>query len=160
VSSAAEQGAISGKYFCPQGAVLYTKIRPALRKVALFEGECLCSADMYAIDPGPEINRHFLYFFLLTDAFSSYAELESLRVAMPKINRDALGAFPVPVPPLDEQRTIAEYCMGEEMKHRTCFDQVARSIERLKEYRVALITAFVAGTLRLANESDRLLEDA
>ena len=87
VTSAEEQGAISGKYFCPEGTVLYSKIRPALRKVALHDGECLCSADMYAIGPGPDLIREFLFYFLLTDAFTSYAELEPLRVAMPKVNR-------------------------------------------------------------------------
>ncbi len=145
VSSAEEQGAISGKYLCPKGSVLYSKIRPALRKVALFDGECLCSADMYAINPSAEIDRHFLFFFLLTDAFSSYAELASLRVAMPKINRDALGAFPVLMPPINEQRAIAKHCMDEEAKHRICVDRVTRSIQQLEEYRAALITATVTG---------------
>jgi type I restriction enzyme S subunit len=147
VRSAEEQGAISGKYFCPEGAVLYSKIRPALRKVALFPGQCLCSADMYAIDPGADIDRHFLYFFLLTDAFSSYAELESLRVAMPKVNREALGTFPIPVPPMEEQCSIAEYCLAEDLKHLACIDQVTRSIQELEEYRAALITDAVTGKL-------------
>ena len=81
VTSAEAQGAISGKYLCPHGAVLYSKIRPALRKVALNAGTCLCSADMYAIVPGKDLIRTYLYYFLLTDAFTAYAELESLRVA-------------------------------------------------------------------------------
>ena len=73
VTSAEEQGAISGKYLCPEGAILYSKIRPALRKVALYDGECLCSADMYAIDSGRDLVREYLFYFLLTDAFTSYA---------------------------------------------------------------------------------------
>ena len=77
ITSAEEQGAISGKYYCPIGSVLYSKIRPALRKVAMYDGECLCSADMYAIDPGTHFDRRYLFYFLLTDAFTSYAELVS-----------------------------------------------------------------------------------
>ncbi len=40
--TSADQGAISGKYLCEQGDVLYSKIRPALRKVAVpaFQGAC------------------------------------------------------------------------------------------------------------------------
>jgi type I restriction enzyme, S subunit len=145
VSSAEEQGAISGKYFCPEGAVLYSKIRPALRKVALFESECLCSADMYAIDPGMYFERRYLFYFLLTDAFTAYAELESLRVAMPKVNRDALGAFPLPVPSLDEQTEIADYCLRVDQENRVAADQIKYSVDKLEEYRSALVTAAVTG---------------
>ncbi|MFJ5429434.1 restriction endonuclease subunit S [Pectobacterium actinidiae] len=145
VTSAEEQGAISGKYLCPVGSVLYSKIRPALRKVALYDAECLCSADMYAIDPGAHFNREYLFHFLLTDAFTSYAELESLRVAMPKVNREALGAFPLPMPSRKEQAQIAAYCQDSDQKHRQAGDQIKASIEMLEEYRAALITAAVTG---------------
>lgn len=145
VSSAEEQGAISGKYLCPEGTILYSKIRPALRKVAIYDSECLCSADMYAIDSGRDLIREYLFYFLLTDAFASYAELESLRVAMPKVNREALGAFPIPIPSCDEQREIALFCEEVDQDHREVTDRVRDSIERLEEYRTAQITAAVTG---------------
>ncbi|MDE8345842.1 MAG: restriction endonuclease subunit S [Acidocella sp.] len=147
VTSADEQGAISGKYLCPVGSILYSKIRPALRKVALYDGECLCSADMYAIDPGTHFDRTYLFYFLLTDAFTSYAELESLRVAMPKVNRDALGDFRLPVPSLDEQAQIASLCSKKDKQHHYAHEQVKKSIEKLEEYRSALITAAVTGKM-------------
>lgn len=147
VTTAEEQGAISGKYLCPPGSILYSKIRPALRKVALFEGVCLCSADMYAIDVNPHFVREYLFYFLLTDAFTSYAELESLRVAMPKVNREALGAFPLPFPDKQEQRRIATFCEETDHGHRDIADRVNASITRLEEYRTALITAAVTGNV-------------
>ena len=147
VTNAEEQGAISGKFLCPAGSILYSKIRPELRKVALYDGECLCSADMYAISPGRELVSEYLFYFLLTDAFTSYAELESLRVAMPKVNREALGAFPVPTPNRDEQRKIALFCEQVDLKHREATDRVRDSIERLEEYRTAQIAAAVTGQL-------------
>ncbi|WP_422385496.1 restriction endonuclease subunit S [Oceanicaulis alexandrii] len=145
ITSAEEQGAISGKYLCPPGSVLYSKIRPALRKVALYDAECLCSADMYAIDPGAHFDRQYLFYFLLTDAFTSYAELESLRVAMPKVNREALGAFPLPVPSRKEQSQIAAFCQDADQRHRHAGDQVRASIKVLEDYRAAIITAAVTG---------------
>lgn len=146
-TSAEEQGAISGKYFCPKGSVLYSKIRPSLRKVALFDGECLCSADMYAINPGPAFDRHYLFYFLLTDAFTSYAELESMRVAMPKINREALGSFFLPAPDLKEQRDISSHCYRLDMEIRETVDRILHSVEQLIEYRAALITSAVTGRM-------------
>lgn len=145
VASAGEQGAISGKYFCPEGAILYSKIRPALRKVALNDVECLCSADMYAIDPGCDLDRKYLFYFLLTDTFTSYAELESLRVAMPKVNREALGAFPIPVPRLDEQREIVRFCEGVDQDYSLVTDKIRESVVLLEEYRSAQIAVAVTG---------------
>ncbi|GKQ53190.1 restriction endonuclease subunit S [Bradyrhizobium sp. Ce-3] len=147
VASAAEQGAISGKYLCPPGSILYSKIRPALRKVALYEGACLCSADMYAIDANSHFFREYLFYFLLTDAFTSYAELESLRVAMPKVNREALGAFPLPLPDKGEQREIAIFCKEADHNHRNVTDRVDDSIVKLEDYRMTLITAAVTGRI-------------
>jgi type I restriction enzyme S subunit len=147
VTSAEDQGAISGKYFSPAGSVLYSKIRPALRKVALYEGACLCSADMYAIDPEPHFDRQYLFYFLLTDAFSAYAELESLRVAMPKVNREALGAFPLPVAKVEEQREIASFCREADHQHRSVSDRIKSGVSKLEEYRAALVTAAVNGQI-------------
>ena len=147
VTSAEDQGAISGKYLCPEGSVLYSKIRPALRKVALNDAECLCSADMYAIDPGRDFVREYLFYFLLTDAFTSYAELESLRVAMPKVNREALGAFPIPVPGIAEQREIASFCEATDRNHQEARDKIRESIAQLGDYRSAQIAAAVTGQL-------------
>ncbi len=147
VKTADEQSAMSGKYLCAPAAVLYSKIRPALRKAAVFGRDCLCSADMYALNPGEEVDRDFLLFFLLTEAFSAYAELSSLRVAMPKVNREALGAVDICIPPVNEQKAIAEFCNAESEKHLTAIDEVTKSVERLIEYRAALVTAAVTGKL-------------
>ena len=49
IQTAAEQGAISGKYAFQAGDVLYSKIRPYLRKAILADREGICSADMYPL---------------------------------------------------------------------------------------------------------------
>jgi type I restriction enzyme S subunit len=149
VRTASEQGAISGKYICQPNEVLYSKIRPALRKVTLIDQSCLCSADMYAIDAGSGFERDFLFLFLLTDAFTAYAELESMRVAMPKVNREALGSFPLPKPPQSEQTRIVEDVKLRLSRLDVLVDAVCRSLAHLREYRSALITAAVGGLVEV-----------
>lgn len=145
--TSADQGAISGKYLCEQGDVLYSKIRPALRKVALAEEDCLCSADMYALRPSGRLKPEYLQYFLLSEDFSTWAELESARVAMPKINRETLSAIRIPVPPIKEQeRIVFEIRKGTKRidLQRTA---VRGSVDLLKERRSALITAAVTGQI-------------
>lgn len=147
VKSAEDQGAISGKYLCFPGDVLYSKIRPSLRKVCLFGSMCLCSADMYAIDSGEEIEKDFLFYFLLTDAFSCYAELESMRVAMPKVNRESIGAFVVPIPGRQEQSEIVRKCKEIDEDEKIKSWKLKLSISTLMDYRSALITSAITGQL-------------
>jgi type I restriction enzyme, S subunit len=145
--SSADQGAISGKYLCRQGDVLYSKIRPALRKVAMADEDCLCSADMYALRPSERLTPEFLKYFLLSENFSIWAEIESARVAMPKINRETLSTIRIPVPPIDEQKYIVTdiFCAAKRINLQR--KAIRDSVELLRARRAALITAAVTGNI-------------
>src|SRR5690606_3222715 len=107
LETAEEQGADSGKYLCQEGDVVYSKIRPALRKVCVAPKACLCSADMYPMRGHSGLENQYLFWFILSEPFSAFALLESDRVAMPKINRESLGGLKLARPPAEEQRNIA-----------------------------------------------------
>jgi type I restriction enzyme S subunit len=103
----------SGKYVFSPGHVVYSKIRPALRKVCLPDYDGLCSADMYPLKPNDsEVTREFLLFLLLAPSFSQYAVDNSDRNAMPKINREALFGFTFRVPKKPEQKRIAKLLLA------------------------------------------------
>lgn len=104
--TAAEQGAISGKYPVRPGDVVLSKIRPALRKVVKSDLVGLCSADMYPLRPRSEILSSYLHAILLGEEFSTFAVSVSGRSGIPKINRKELSEFFVLVPPVGEQRRI------------------------------------------------------
>jgi type I restriction enzyme S subunit len=99
-----EDGVSSVKHRFYPGQILYSKIRPNLSKAVLVDFEGLCSADMYPITP--HIERRYLHSYMLSSTFRSLTTVSDTRVAMPKINQDALSRVLVPVPPLAEQRRI------------------------------------------------------
>lgn len=140
LDSAFEQGAISGKYRFQKGDVLYSKIRPELAKACVAECEGLCSADMYAMVVRDGTDSRFLLYVLLSDAFTKLATDESMRVAMPKINREDLGVVRFPFPPLAEQRVIASFLDRETVKIDVLVEKKRRLIDLLKEKRIALIS--------------------
>ena len=93
--SAVQQGADSGKYLVRKGQVIYSKIRPNLRKACIAPFDCLCSADMYPIEPRlSELSTDYLLLLLLSQPFTRFVVDTSMRVAMPKVNRDALVCCP------------------------------------------------------------------
>lgn len=105
--TAAEQRAISGKYIFGPGDIVYSKIRPYLKKAILADFAGLCSADMYPLRPFDGVDGGYMLSVLLAYRFTKYAESVSVRSGMPKINRAELADFNVALPPLSEQRVIA-----------------------------------------------------
>ncbi len=145
--SAADQGAISGKYAFPAGTVLYSKIRPNLAKACVSPVEGMCSADMYPVLPDRRLRPQFLLMQLLSAKFTDWATLESMRVAMPKINRETLGSYRLWAPSLEVQDEAAVKFFAEQNRNEALTDKVRTSIDRLREYRAALITAAVTGQI-------------
>ena len=151
VESADSQGAESGKYFCYAGDVLYSKIRPALRKACLAEYDCLCSADIYPLRPLPGVTSRFLLWTILSEPFSRLTVLESERVAMPKINREALSEIRLAIPPLDEQREIADFIERTVQELDRLQTVAENAINYLRERRSALIADATTGKIDVRN---------
>ena len=108
VKSAGDKGVISGNYAFDENDVLYSKIRPALNKVAAPAFKGICSADIYPIRPANGgLLRSYLLYSLLSPRFLEYAIGNSERGKIPKINRDCLLTYEVLIPPPFEQQHIA-----------------------------------------------------
>ncbi|MGE3333793.1 MAG: restriction endonuclease subunit S [Rhodospirillaceae bacterium] len=109
VKTAAEDGIISGKNEFNENAVLYSKIRPYLNKVALPDRRGICSADMYVIRPKFEkANKWFLKAVLMGDDFLTYAASFSNRANIPKLNRKQVEAYKFFCPSVADQDVYAE----------------------------------------------------
>ena len=105
--TAAQDGVISGKYAFSAGSVLYSKIRPYLRKATVVPEVGICSADVYATEwIAPPLLPLFLVYTLLSPRFTAYANRLSGRTRMPKLNQGQLLAFELGIPPLPEQKQI------------------------------------------------------
>lgn len=107
LETAKDQNSISGKYLFQPGDVVYSKIRPNLRKAFIADFEGLCSADMYPLRPFPNrIIQRFLLFILLSEQFTSFALTRCVRTGIPKLNRQEFSEFKIPLPNIEEQEKI------------------------------------------------------
>jgi type I restriction enzyme S subunit len=153
LESAADQGAESGKYWCDAGDVIYSKIRPALRKVAVAPTDCLCSADMYPLKGLNGLTNRFLYWYLLSEPFSDFALRESMRVAMPKVNRETLAEALIPVPSPGEQERIVNFLDEQTARIDALIAEKEQLIERLGEYEEASIVDAILGVSETVSRS-------
>jgi type I restriction enzyme, S subunit len=145
--TAEDQGAISGKYPVRQGEVVYSKIRPALNKVWVADRDCMCSADMYPILCGAAILPAYLAAYMRSPGFLKLMVDESLRVAMPKVNRETLADAPIAVPSVDEQAEIVSEINRAAAKIDAALNLASETVARLTEYRSTLITSAVTGRI-------------
>jgi type I restriction enzyme S subunit len=121
--TARAEGLISKKFIFDERYVLYSKIRPALKKCALAEFRGLCSADMYPVRPVEgQVTREFIWGLLLSDAFDRYVDTLPDRANIPKLNRTELNAFQFRLPSINLQRkysAVVRSTMNLKRKHRT-----------------------------------------
>lgn len=71
----------------------------------------------------------------------------SVSAAQPGLSAEVIGRLKIPLPPLDEQQAIAEHIEKKTATIDRQKAQVTEAIERLKEYRSALITDTVTGKM-------------
>lgn len=106
----AEDGVISGKYLFTPAHIIYSKIRPNLNKVALPDFEGLCSADAYPIFVKEGIcNREYLGYTLRSNYFLDYILAFSNRTNLPKVNKNQVERFILPLPPIEIQNRFSDF---------------------------------------------------
>ena len=126
-----EDNVRSGKYVFGPDHIIYSKIRPALNKVALPDFEGVCSADAYPILPNKSLcNRVFLAYVMRSDYFLEYILPLSGRAQMPKVNKKALMGFSMPLPPLTLQQEFADFA-AEVDKSRFIVQQQIEKLQML-----------------------------
>lgn len=134
--TAKEDGVISGKYAFDEHDILYSKIRPALNKVAAPDISGVCSADVYPIRPCCEmLRREFLVYLLRSESFVKYATKHSGRGKIPKINREDLFAYDAMLPTPAEQEYIASFLSSLDER----INLQSQKLEDLQNHKIGLM---------------------
>ena len=94
---------------CRPGQVLFGKRRAYQRKVAVAEFDAVVSGDIYVLAPkGERLLPELLPFLCLSERFFQHAVGTSAGSLSPRTNWSSLASFEFDLPPLDQQRRIAE----------------------------------------------------
>lgn len=98
----------SSKFKFTKNHVLYGKLRPYLAKIALPDFNGICSTDILPILPGSALDRRFLCYFLRQPTMVEFANSRAAGANLPRLGPSVLSRFLIPLPPLPEQRRIAD----------------------------------------------------
>jgi type I restriction enzyme S subunit len=126
---------------CRPGQVLFGKRRAYQRKVAVTEFDAVVSGDIYVLAPkGDRLVAELLPFLCLSERFFQHAVGTSAGSLSPRTNWSSLASFEFALPPLDQQRRIAEILGALNETART----VSALVENLREAKTAQFKASIS----------------
>ena len=129
------------------GDTIVSTVRTYLRAVWPINGNTddLVVSTGFAVVTPTGVDPRYFSWWVLSDVFIEEVVARSVGVSYPAINASELGSLGVRVPPLAEQRAIADYLDTETSRIDTLITKKRRLIELLEQRLVALATRLVTG---------------
>ena len=133
--------------------ILFMKDGALMGKLAYVDelpGEACLNSHLLLIRPQKKkYLPKFLLYVLMTDVFEAYMIEERKGTTFFGFSQESMGNFPISLPPISEQKEICDYI---DRKTKQLDDLAAKAesvIERLREYRAALISSVVTGKVHV-----------
>ncbi len=127
---------------------LFLSIAGSVGKPIITKIKC-CIHDGFVYFPNYKYNSEFLYYIFASG--QPYFGLGKLGTQL-NLNTDTVGDIYIGLPPNDEQKEIVELLDCETARIDALINKVKESIEKLLEYRTAIISAAVTGKIDVTRE--------
>ena len=123
------------------GDTIVSTVRTYLRAVWPIQGDTddLVVSTGFAVLTPTDVDPRYFSWWVLSDVFIEEVVACSVGVSYPAINASELGSLGVRVPPLGEQRAIADYLDTETSRIDTLITKKRRMIELLSEKLIAKV---------------------
>lgn len=102
----------SNKYRFKSGDVLFGKLRPYFRKVVKPDFDGICSTDLWVIRAKEDMDTRFMFYFFANREMVNIAYSSCSGTRMPRADWSFLSQTAWNIPPLAEQKAIAEVLLS------------------------------------------------
>jgi type I restriction enzyme S subunit len=110
-------------------------------------GACSYAGYLVRFVPNNKLIPKFAFYFTKSRVFSDWLQTSAIQSTIGNINGQKYANMPIPISPIQEQQTIADYLDKETARIDNLINKINQAIEKLQEYRSALITAAVTGKI-------------
>jgi type I restriction enzyme, S subunit len=135
-----------------KGNILFGKLRPYLAKATICDFSGICSTEIIVLSPIGIVGEYLLN-IILSVGFIEKVNASTYGSKMPRASWEFIGNLQIPVPNLSEQHRIVEFLKNKIDKLTELTRKNKLAIEKLREYRTALISAAVTGKVRVGSEN-------
>ncbi|MDX5566984.1 restriction endonuclease subunit S [Streptomyces sp. ID05-04B] len=128
-------------YLFQPGQILFVSARPYLRKSGVVNFSGVVADKTYVLDAVPEngLLQEFLPFVLASDHFIAYATTVATGSMNPRLLWGQLQRYEFDLPPLDEQKRLANILWALERHGQAVVDERVRSLRLYEATRIALL---------------------
>ena len=148
---------IAQDYFLEAGDMLFARSGATSGKTFLYRLEWgMCAYAGYLIRARLDQRKivpQFLHHFTDSSHYWQWLSSSLIQATIHNVSAEKYADLALPLPPLPEQAAIAAYLDRETAKLDALVGKVEEAVERLQEYRTALITAAVTGKIDVRNEA-------
>ena len=130
----------------PKGTIVIT-IAANIGDISILDIDACFPDSIVGFEPNNFIEKHFLYNSLLVmkEQFMS----STIKNTQMNLNVDRIGSNSIAIPPLSEQKEIANYIETASAKIETAISIKEQEIEKLQEYKSSLINSVVTGKVKV-----------
>ena len=138
---------MAAPYLLEDGDILLARSGATVGKALRYRAEWgrACFAG-YLVRLRPDRRKilpDYLYYYTQSHAFRRHVWVSTVQSTIANVNAERFGNFSIPLPPLEEQQAIVKFLDGRTQKLDALLRVVGRQVERLREYRRALIVSAV-----------------
>ena len=115
-----------------KGDILYSTVRPYLKNVAIVPNELdkqIATSGFYVLKSLEPTDNKYLFYLLLSPYLTNAMHEKMKGINSPSIKKSDLKSFPIPLPPLEEQKRI----VAKIEKIMPLVDEYAESYNRLQK---------------------------
>ncbi len=142
-----------------KGQVLYSKLRPYLKKVLVADENGISTPELISFDLYADINANYIKYCLTNSYVDRVINKRSYGIKMPRVDVGFMVNLPIPVPPIQEQDRIVKV-VESIMEEINCIDKEQKKYTNDAEILTArLIDAGIQGKLTKQFSEDGNAED-
>ena len=142
-----------------KGQVLYSKLRPYLKKVLVADEDGVSTPELISFDVFGGISPQYIMYCLLSSFTDRAIEKRSYGIKMPRVDAGFMVNLPIPVPPLSEQYFIVERIESAILQIDTIDKLQAQYADNLTALKSKLIDAAIQGKLTKQIPEDGTAEE-
>jgi type I restriction enzyme S subunit len=131
-----------------KGDIVYGYLRPYLNKVWLAEFDGLCSVDQYVYTVVPDkADVDFIAWFMRSPIYLNRAPIDLTPGQLPRIRTEEVATVELKLPPIDEQRRIAEYINEKMTSVKQMYKALHEQLNAINKMPAALLNQAFIGKL-------------